>query len=221
MKSWKRIRGERGAALFLAMVLVVLLSAVAAVAMLAGQSETLLAANFRQGHEALYVADGALQRAVRDLTDLPDWTAILSGVATSSFADGPATGSKPLPGGGTVVLCCSAASITASLQARGNAGGDWGANTPEWRIYAWGPADAWLSADKIHSPFYAAVWVADDVGDGDGNPAADSNAMVKVMALGIGPRGARRAVQATVERVAVAPGLPPRVRMVSWSESRW
>ncbi|MEO5896143.1 MAG: pilus assembly PilX N-terminal domain-containing protein [Vicinamibacterales bacterium] len=221
MSALIRISGERGSALFLAIILVVLLSAVGAVATLSGQSETLLAANFRQGHEALYVADGALQRAVSDLTDLPDWTAILSGVATSTVLDGPAAGSKPVPGGGTRVLCCGSSSLTADLQARGNGGGDWGANTPQWQIYAWGPAAGWLAADKIHSVFYAVVWVSDDVGDADGNPAADSNATVNVMALAIGPRGARRAVHALVQRVPVAAGLPGRVRVVSWSESRW
>jgi len=216
-----RISAERGSALFLAIILVLLLSAVGAVAMLAGQSETLLAANFRQGHEALYVADGALQRAMKDLADLPDWTAVLSGVATSTVVDGPAAGSKPVPGGGSVLLCCGASSLTEDLQSRGNAGGDWGANTPEWQIYAWGPAAGWLAADKIHSVFYAVVWVSDDVGDADGNPAADSNATVRVIALGIGPRGARRAVHALVQRVQVTAGQPGRVRVVSWSESRW
>ena len=221
MTALKRIRAERGSALLLAIILVVLLSAVAAVAMLAGQSETLLSANFRQGHEGLYVADGALQRAVRDLTDLPDWTPVLSGVATSTVADGPAAGSKPVPGGGTLVLCCGAPSLTDDLQARGNRGGDWGADTPEWQIYAWGPAAGWLAADKIHSVFYAVVWVSDDVGDADENPGADSNATVNVIALAIGPRGARRAVRALVQRVPVTAGLPGRVRVVSWSESRW
>jgi Tfp pilus assembly protein PilX len=218
-RGW--IRGDRGSALFIAIILVVLLSAVGAVAMLSGTSETWLAANFRQGHEALYVADGALQRAVKDLTDLPDWTAVLSGVATSTVADGPATGARPVPGGGTVVLCCSVPSLTGVLQARANGGDSWGANTPQWQIYAWGPAAGWLPVDKIHSVFYAVVWVADDVGDGDGNPAIDSNGRVKVVALAIGPRGARRAVQALVERVAVAGGQPMRVRIGAWSESRW
>lgn len=221
MSGLGSVTDQRGSALLIAVILVVLLSAVAAVAMLSGQSETLLAANFRQGYEGLYVADGALQRAVKDLTALPDWTSVLSGVATSSLVDGPAAGAKPVPAGGTVVLCCSASSLTADLQARGNGGGDWGANTPQWQIYAWGPAAAWLPVDKIHSVFYTVVWVADDVDDGDANPAFDSNGRVKVTALAIGPRGARRAVQALVQRIPVAGGQPMRVRIVSWGESRW
>jgi len=221
MTTPARLAGERGSAVFLALILVVLLAAVAAVALLAGQSETLLAASFRQGHEALYVADGGLSRALKDLTDMPDWTPILSGIATSSFVDGPATGIKPLPSGGTAVLCCGGSSLTGELQLRGNGGGDWGADTPQWQIYSWGPVTGWLSDTRIQSVFYVVVWAADDTSDGDGNPARDSNGTIVLVALSIGPRGTHRAVQALVQRVSVGTGGSARVRVLSWSESRW
>jgi hypothetical protein len=220
MTTRARFAGEGGSAVFLALILVVLLAAVGAVALLAGQSETLLSASFRQGHEALYVADGALNRALKDLTDLPDWTPILSGVATSSFVDGPATGTKPLPAGGTALLCCGGTSLTGELQLRGNGAGDWGADTPQWQVYSWGPAALWLTGTRIDSVFYVVVWAADDTSDGDGNPARDSNGSIVLVALSIGPRGAHRAVQALVQRVP-AGGGPGRVRVLSWSESRW
>jgi hypothetical protein len=221
MSALGRLARERGSALLVALILVVLLGAVGAVALLAGQSETLLSANYRQGHEALYVADGALNRALKDLADLPDWTPILAGIGTSSFVDGPAIGPKPLPAGGAAVLCCDSASLTGELQARGYGGGDWGADTPEWRIYAWGPASLWLTASRIYSVFYSVVWVADDPADGDGNPWRDSNGIVALVALSIGPRGAHRAVHAVVQRVPPVSSAPPRVRVLSWSESRW
>jgi len=221
MTAPARLAEERGSALLIALILVVLLGAVGAVTLLAGQSEALLSANFRQGHEALYVADGALNRALKDLTDLPDWTPVLSGIATSSFVDGPATGSRSLPAGGTAMLCCNGSSLTGELQARGYGGGDWGADTPEWRIYAWGPASLWLTASRIYGVFYAVVWVADDPADGDGNPSRDSNGTIAVVALSVGPRGAHRAVQAVVQRVPQVSGAPPSVRVLSWSESRW
>jgi hypothetical protein len=221
MTNRRRFGDERGSAVFLALILLVLLAAVAAVAMLAGQSETLLAASFRQGHEALYVADGGLNRALKELADMPDWTPILSGVATSSFVDGPATGTKPMPGGGTSVLCCGGTSLTGGLQLRGNGGGDWGADTPQWQIYSWGPAALWLTDTRIHSVFYVVVWAADDTSDGDGNPARDSNGTVALVALSVGPRGSHRAVQAVVQRVPAGSGGSPRLRVLSWSESRW
>jgi len=221
MTGRARLIDERGSALFLTLVLVVLLGAVGAIALLAGQSETLLSANFRQGHEALYVADGALNRALTDLAVLPDWTPVVSGVATSSFVDGPAIGAKPMPAGGTAMLCCGGSSLTGELQLRGYGGSDWGADTPQWRIYSWGPAADWLTPARIHSVFYSVVWAADDPSDGDGNPSIDSNGRITLVALSIGPRGAQRAVQALVQRVAAAGGHPSRVRVLSWNESRW
>jgi hypothetical protein len=221
MTEGTRSIGERGSALFLTLILVVLLGAVAAVAVLAGQSETVLSANFREGNEALYVADGALNRAITDLTALPDWTLVLSGVATSSFIDGPATGAKPMPAGGTAMLCCGGSSWTADLQLRGTGAGGWGADTPQWQIYSWGPAGGWLTPTRIHSVFYTVVWAADDPSDGDGNPSIDSNGTIALVALSIGPRGAHRAVQALVQRVPLAGGQVSRVRVLSWNESRW
>ncbi|MEO6212111.1 MAG: PilX N-terminal domain-containing pilus assembly protein [Vicinamibacterales bacterium] len=213
-------RSEQGSALLLAIILTVLLAAVGAAAMLAGHSETLIAAHFRQGHEAVYVAEGALSRAIRDIADLPAWTAILSGVATSTFVDGPSDVSKRLPTGGMVVLCCGGSSQTVNLQVRGNGAGDWGANTPQWRIYSWGPASAWLPDGNIQSVFYTVVWASDDVADGDGDPAVDSNGTIALNSLAIGPQGARRAVHALVQRVATGGGQP-RVRVLSSRETRW
>ena len=151
--------------MFIALILVVLLGAVGAVALLAGQSEALLSANFRQGQEAVYVADGALNRALTDLTGLPDWTQVLSGTATGSFADGSATGSKPLPAGGTAVLCCGGSTLTGELQLRAYGGSGWGADTPQWQMFSWGPAALWHNAAQIQSVFYSVVWAADDPAD--------------------------------------------------------
>ncbi len=217
----RQLRGESGTALFLAVVLVMLLTAVGLAAILASHAETLIAANFRQSREALYVADGATARMMKDLADLANWSAALSGVATSTFIDGPADVQKTLPGGGRVVLCCGPASLTADVQLRGNGGGDWGLDTPQWKLYGWGPASVWSAGDRIQSVFYIVVWVSDDAADGDGDPSADSNETVVLNGLAIGPAGARRAVRAEVQRALGAEGQPRGVRLRSWRESRW
>ncbi|HXG55634.1 MAG TPA: PilX N-terminal domain-containing pilus assembly protein [Vicinamibacterales bacterium] len=220
-RAARQIRGERGTALFLAIMLVTMLAAIGSAAILASHTETLISASFRQGREARYVADGGVSRAIADLAGLPDWSAALSGLATSTFVDGPPAALKTLPGGGTALLCCSASSLTASLQLRGNGGGDWGPNTPQWKIYGWGRASAWRGEDQIQSAFYVAVWVADDAGDGDGDPARDSNGTVVLNGVALGPRGTRRAVQAVVQRAVSVGGAPGGVRLRSWRESRW
>lgn len=215
------VRGERGSALLLAMIVVMLLAAAGAAAILAAQSEVLIAASFRQAREAAYVAEGAVSRALDDLAANPDWTTVLSGTVVSTFIDGSATGSKPLPSGGTAVLCCGASSLTGDLQVRGNGGADWGADTPQWQIFGWGPASAWLPAGGVRSVFYTAVWVADDPADGDGAPSADSNDTLVIMGLAIGPSGARRGVRAIVHRLPAAGTAPVRIQVLSWTESRW
>lgn len=218
----KHLRNQDGAALLLALTIVLMLAAVGAAAALTARSETLIAANFRQGQEALYAAEGGLARAVQDLSPLTDWTAVLAG-APSTFIDGAPTGSKRLPGGDTVVLCCGSGSLTGDLQQRGNAGGNWGANTPEWRLFAWGAASSWLTAGGSSSPFYVVIWVADDVSDGDGNPWVDSNGAVVIHALALGPARARRSIQATVQHARRADGtlLGTGVTIASSRQSRW
>lgn len=217
----RRLSDENGTALLLAIVLVMMLAAIGAAAILGGQTETLISANFRQGREALYVAEGAVNRALQDLADLPDWTPALAGTVSSTFVDGSPTGVKILPSGGTTVLCCGSSSLGAALQARGYGGSDWGTDTPQWQLYSWGAASAWLPGDAVQSAFYTAAWVSDDPGDADGNARTDTNGILTVAGVAIGPNGARRTVQAMVQRVPAAAETAPRVRLLSWIESRW
>ena len=217
-----RLRNEHGAALLIAITLVLIFGAVAAAVSLNGRLETLVAANFRQGQEAFFVANGALARAIQDLSPLADWTPVLSG-ATSTFTVGASAGARPLPGGDVVDLCCGSGTLTDALQQRANGGQSWGLDTPLWQLFAWGPAAAWLPAGRVSNPFYVVVWVADDVADGDGNPAIDSNGTIVVHALALGPLRARRSVEATVQHARAADGTPlgRGVTIVSTRESRW
>jgi hypothetical protein len=81
-------------------------------------------------------------------------------------------------------------------------------------LYAAGPAAAWLGsvAPGLAEPILA-VWVADDGGDGDAAPLADSNGRVLVHAEAVGPAGGRAAVTVLVERAGPSP-LP--VRRIAW-----
>ena len=211
-------RNETGAALLLVIMLVLVMGAIGAAVSVASRTETLIAANFRQGRETLYVAEGALARAVYDLGTQPDWNVVLAGGALSSFTDGAAIGQRRLPGGDIVTLCCGAPSLTNDVQTRALGGRSWGADTPVWQMFAWGRAADWLPAGRVDSSTYLVVWVADDAEDGDGNPAIDSNGVVLLHGHALGPRAGRQVVDAMIGREMPAAGS---VRIISWREGRW
>lgn len=218
------VRGdERGSGLILALLFVVIVSAMAAAVLMVSRTETLVAAHFRTAAEALFAAEGGIAQAVRDLAAQPDWDLVLSGAVTSSLAQGTAIGSQALPAGGSIVLCCGPASLTGSVQLRADGGRGWGLETPQWVIYAWGPVTAWGPAGAIQSPLYVAVWVSDDPADGDGDPYADNNGVLRVHAQALGPSGSRRIVEAVVHRpwIGSPPAPAPGVRVGSWREVRW
>lgn len=199
---------DSGAALVLALVTSGLLAAVGISLLLASDTERRIAANAAYGAEALAAAEAAVERAIVDLRRAPDWTTIPSG-GVSTFSDG--TRRPILPSGGTVDLDAA----TTALQAESVALGSLGGNTPQWRLFAWGPLSEIAPAGAIGSLEYVAVWVADDPSESDGNPGADSNAMLTLHAQSYGPAGARRRVEATIAR-----GAAGTMRMISWREVR-
>ena len=216
------IRSERGAALLLALTLVLLLAAIGGAVSIASRTETLITTNFRQSREALYAAEGAIALAIHDLGAIADWNQVLAGAATSSMTDGAAFGMRTLPGGDTVVLCCGASSLTGEVQGRAHGGRSWGLNTPQWQLFGWGPVSGWLLPGRIDSPIYVVVWVADDSADDDGNPAADTNAIVELHAQALAPGGGRRVVEVLLQRPAAGAGTPPEVlKVLSWRDVRW
>lgn len=217
------IRNERGLGLVLALLLMVLVSGVAAAVVIVSRTETLVAANFRTAREALYAAEGAVAHAVRDLGAIADWNGVLAAAIPSTFTDGAAIGSRVLPGGDAVTLCCGPGSLSGDVQARADGGRLWGADTPRWTLFAWGPVAAWRPAGAVQSPLYVVAWVSDDPADGDGNPSADNNGVLRIHAQALGPQGARRIVEALVHRPSIgSPASPaPGLRLLSWREVRW
>jgi hypothetical protein len=217
------VRAEEGTALLTTVLLVVLFGALAAAVTIATRTETLVAANFRQAREALHAAEGAAALAVHELASIPDWTPVVSGAVTSTFIDGPAAGARQLPGGDIITLCCGAGSVTADVQQRASGGRNWGADTPVWRLFAWGPASRWLGAGRIDSQVYVAVWVADDPHDADGRPDVESNRTIALHAQALATAGGRRVVESLVHRpVLPASGaVSAGVRNVFWRDIRW
>ena len=86
---------------------------------------------------------------------------------------------------------CSPADIVEATADR-----PWGANNPEWKLYAYGPLPAVLAGAAVDSRFYVLLLV------GQG-PAPN---LLAVRAEAFGPRGAHAIVEATAGRTSMLTG---------------
>lgn len=194
--------------LVIALMSLVLLSAIGGSLAIVMNTDQRAAASFAASREAFYAADGALQIGAQELSTISDWNGLLSSGALSVFVDGPPSGARQLGDGTTVDL--GQATNTANAEPR-----PWGANTPLWRLFAFG----WLGPRT-----YVVVWVGDDFAENDGDPSIDGGGFanpgagilaVRAEAFGVG--GSHRVLEATVGRRA---DEGPAVRVLSWHELR-
>ena len=197
-RSRTRLAGEEGAALIIALMAVMLLTALGAAVIMVTNTETRISGNYKNSVEALYAADAAVERVVQDLLMVPRWNDILTGASQSAFVDGGMADVKALPGGGTMTLTAA----TAQLQAESDAAAQWGANNPRWRLFAWGPISDMLPNSTIDSPTYVAVWIADDPAEADGDATADTNGTLTLHAEAFGPMGTRKVIEVTIARTS-------------------
>jgi PilX N-terminal len=209
------IRREDGMAIVIAMMALLLLTALGTALVMTTSTETLIAGNFRNANEGLYAADAAVERAMDDLLTVPDWNQLLSGAVQSAFIDGAPSGARTLPDGSTLDLTqvlnmancnklttCSAAEMNTSTTQR-----PWAANNPRWQLYAYGKIGDMLPNGTINSPYYAIVMIADDPSENDGDPTKDGNnsgnpgsGVLSMRAEAFGPRGAHKVIELTVAR---------------------
>lgn len=211
----QRAAEERGVALIVALMSMMLMMALGMALILTTMTETRISANYREGSEALYAADAGIERVMQDLLTVPDWNTVLNGTTTSAFIDG-VPGVRTLEDGTTIDLtqatnmvrcgnvACSEADLVAITDER-----PWGANNPRWQLYAYGPMDEMLPTDTINSRMYVIVWVADDPSENDGLPLVDGDTtngtnpgkgVLAMIAHAYGPEGTRRVVEVTVAR---------------------
>jgi Tfp pilus assembly protein PilX len=209
-----RIGDERGVALIVALLSMMLLTALGLALSLTTTTERRISSNYRDGVETLYAADAAVERVMQDV--VPDWNRILDGTATSSFTDG-AAGTRTLPDGSQLDLnqatnmarcgktsTCSVNDMNTYTDER-----PWGLNNPRWQLYAHGRLEDVIQTSTINSNVYVIVWMADDPADNDDNPLTDGattnganpgTGVLSMMAIAYGPTGARRVIEATVAR---------------------
>ena len=228
--------GQRGIALIMVMLVTVFLSALGAGLILAVFMDRLAAGNMSGSVALLYAADAVVELAARDLSQVADWNAVLTGARPSSFTDGAPGGVRGIPGGGTVDLTaatnmlncgkattCTLAQMNANTRER-----PWGLNNPQWRLYTFGPLER-LAHLADPQPCYLAVWIADDHREQDDDPQADAqqdeagHGLVRVHAEAFGQGGSRRVIEAELARACRGGGVGaclPGIRVQSWREVR-
>jgi hypothetical protein len=222
---------ERGLALIVALLVMALLTALGMALMLTSQTETMISANYRDSMEGEYAADAGIERVMDDVLTVPDWNTLLattdgvtSGVV-SGYHDASPSSPIELPDGRTIDLAkatymvncskttaCSDTDMNATTAER-----PWGLNNPRFRLYAWGPVNDLTPTGTLNSPYYVAVWIADDATETDNDPSTDgappqpgpsgstptSNpgaGVLTIRAESFGPGGAHHVIEATISK---------------------
>lgn len=220
-RGGSRRHDQSGSALLPVMLLMFLFSAIAIGMVVVVRVETTVATRFVEATQALYAADAALAVALAELRPMADWTPVIAGAAQSVLADGPFSGRKLVPRGGSIALCCGPLSVSGRLARESALSGAVARRALQWRPFLWSPLEALLPASPPTS-LYVIVFVEDDEDEDDGDGAADVNGRVVVRAEAVQPDGLRRSVEALIARWPGDPlrGLAPSVRLLRWQEVR-
>ena len=212
------IASEQGVAILVAIMALLLMTAIGSVLILTSSSETIIAAHFRDSVEARYAAGAMIERGMDDLGGIADWTLATDGAVRSSWVDGAASGSRTLADGSTIDLTqivnlascqkptpCSTAEMDAVTADR-----PWGASNPRWVLLAYGAVRDFLpGSSTIDSPYYVVLLAGAAVAPAGWDAIA-------LRAEAFGPRNSHAVVETTAGRVA---GTAP-ARFLSWRELR-
>jgi hypothetical protein len=213
--SLNPIGNERGMALIVALMSMMLLSALGLGLVMTTMSETMITTHYRDSGEAMYAADAGIERVMQELLTVPDWNRILAGQVQSSLIDGPPTGTRTLPDGSSLdlsaatnslncgkVTTCSTGEMDAWTMER-----PYGVNNPRWNLFAYAPLTRIIETGTVPSAMYIVVWVADDIAENDNNPAADGTldgnrgrGVLMLRAEAFGPQGSHSSIEVTVAR---------------------
>jgi hypothetical protein len=230
---------DRGVAVIAALLATVLIAALGTALVLTASTESLIAANFRNGVEARYAADAIAERVLVELLGASNWNDWLTGTTRSAFVDTHPVGVRTLPDGTAINLphivnsancgkpiACTAADLNAVTADR-----PWGPNNPRWQLAAYGYLRDVGGVGLVPSDFFVVAMVADDASENDGDPLLDGAAgnpgagVVGLRAEAFGPRGSRKAVEVTLARSGAAMFPSPfpvagrlGVRILAWRE---
>jgi hypothetical protein len=223
-------RRERGFAVIVAMMGLLLVSALGMALALSTSVETIISRHFRDGAGAAYAAEALVLYSVRELSALSDWTLALNGTVRSALFDETGTGVRRLRDGSVVDLdavrnladCGKPTSCSEGDLARADEERPWGTANPRWRLFACGRLEDVIGAP---SPFYVVLLVADDPAETDLDPFTDGgdaanpgSGVLRLRAEAFGPAGVHSAAQVTLsrDRTAGLTPVPATARIVSW-----
>jgi hypothetical protein len=201
------IANERGVALIVALMSMLLLTALGVGLIMTTTTETMISNNFRDSGEAMYAADAGIERVMQDLLTVPDWNRILAGQVQSAFVDGAPMGPRTLPDGTTIdlgiatnMLNCNKTACSEADMNAWSAERPWGTKNPRWQLFAYAPLQEIIETGTVLSSMYVAVWVGDDPGDADAIPTNDDNGVLMMRAHAFGPGGATSSIEVTLGR---------------------
>jgi hypothetical protein len=219
---------DRGVALIVVLLTMVLLSALGVALVLATSAETRIAGNFRTAQ-----TDTVCRRSwCRPRHRRPDARARLDHAPRRRR---PLVVCRwgawrcPTLDDGTLVNLTEVAALANCQKTLGCSNADmdavtedrpWGPNNPRWTLFAFGPLRALLPAGAVPTSQYVVVMAGDDPGETDNDPSRDGAAgtlgagILALRAEAFGPGGAHKIVELTVARGASA------VRVLSWRELR-
>ncbi|HUR35238.1 MAG TPA: PilX N-terminal domain-containing pilus assembly protein [Vicinamibacterales bacterium] len=209
---------ERGLALVVTTMAMLLLTALGAALILATGADLAIAANAGAASEAFAAAEAVFERTLAELRRAPDFTSVLDGSFPSAFLDGDSPGPRTLADGTRINLLevrnlancqkttgCSEADLNAAIRDR-----PWGTRNPRWRLFSWGPVSRSASMLADAPPIYTVSLVADDPSETDADPMRDGGGagpsanpgagIVLVRAEALAGRGAHRIVEGLVRR---------------------
>jgi hypothetical protein len=220
MNSKHRWSNETGSALLIVLTLTFLFSALMIGTTTVVGIEATVTSRYKDGIEALYIADAGLAVVLAELRGLPDWTPVLGGAVSSGASQGTFTGSASVAGG-TVFLCCGARSVSARLAHESASSTVPARRTLAWHPYLWSSWNALVGQPGL-GQFFLIALIQDDEDDGDRDEATDRNGALVVRSEAVRPDGLRRSVEALVAREPGDPGhgIPASVRVLRWGEVR-
>ena len=195
---------EEGIALILVMMTTALLAALLGSLTLATITETAIATNYRDATVALYAGDAAVEFVLQEIASANDWADLLATPGQSAFVDGPPAGIRQV---GAAAIDLEAAVLDQAGMAAAPAGAVHGPPV----LYAYGWLQDLAPTVRNRSRIYVAVWLADRSRvphEEEAEPDA-----LSIVARAFGEAGARRAVEAVVEK-----GDASAVRMLGWRQ---
>lgn len=225
--------GERGIALVVTLLTISFLSALGLGLVLSTSIARMADSNHEDAVTLLNAAESALELAARDLGRIADWNLVLSGVARSALADGPA-GARILADGTAIDLtrltneltCGRSASCSDAQRSASSLDRPWGRQNPRWILFLHAPAPQLTNLRHRTAP-YIVVWLGDDASERDDDPAVDGGSaegqgrgVLRARAEAFGSNGGRRAIEAELVRLCHGVGpaeiCAPATRLRSW-----